>query len=72
MTAIEFDQLVKDMPPYKVDMLLDALKRRLDPESYRIVAMHISLVLMYNDVEKYNAIKDAVGAVIIAELYGKK
>ena len=72
MTAIEFDQLVKDMPPYKVDMLLDALKRRLDPESYRIVAMHISLVLMYNDVEKYNAMKEAVGAVIIAELYGKK
>lgn len=72
MTAIEFDQLVKDMPPYKVDMLLDALKHRLDPESYRIVAMHISLVLMYNDIEKYNAVKDAVCAVIIAELYGKK
>ena len=70
MTAREFEQFVMELPPEKVDCLLDALKRNLDPESYRIVAMHISLVTMFSDVEKFKAMKMAVGTLVIKELYG--
>lgn len=70
MTATEFAQTVAQLPADQQNAFLAKLKEVLTEYEYKTTASYISLFAMYHNPAKYNAMKNAVKAQLVEELFG--
>lgn len=70
MTANEFAEIVIHLPTEQQNELLASLKEVLTEDEYKATATFISLHSIYRSHAKYNALKNAVKAQMVEELFG--
>ena len=70
MTAMEFAQTVAQLPTEQQNALLARLRDELTEDEYNTTAAFIALYGMFSSPAKYNAMKKAVKAQFVEELFG--
>lgn len=70
MTANEFVETVARLPAEMQNEFIESLKEILTEEEWKSTVSYISLYAIYHNPGKYNALKKAVKAQIIEELFG--
>ena len=70
MTSMEFANKVIQMPAEKQNALFESLKKELSKEDWETMVKFISLYSMFNNADKYEAVKNAVRDQLCKEIYG--
>lgn len=69
MTATEFAQTIIELPVDKQNAFFEDLKDRLSEEDWLTTVKFISLYGMFTNPEKYAAMKNAVAATLVEEVF---
>lgn len=70
MTHLEFADTIIRLSDEQQNAFFEALKERLSEEDWITTAQFISLWGMYNNPEKFEAMKNAVKSALVEELFG--
>ena len=70
MTPNEFAETILRLPVEKQNAFFETLKDQLPEEDWLATVKFISLLGMYLNPAKYNAMKNAVKATLVEELFG--
>ena len=70
MTAFKFAQTIPQLPVAQQNAFLARIKENLSEEEYTATATFLSLFGMFQNPEKYEAMKNAVCEMVFEELYG--
>lgn len=69
MTAIEFADTIIQLPVNKQNEFFDVLKDYLSKEDWMTTVKAISLHGLFHNPEKYEALKKAICAALVEELF---
>lgn len=70
MTSFEFAETIIHLPVEQQNAFFESLKNQLSEEEWLATVKFISLYGMFKSEAKYNAMKKAVKAQLVEELFG--